>query len=108
MKLSLIKRSIRFWWQRRTRGWSDDETWCLDHTLAKHIVPRLKRFKELNNGHPGELTEKKWDKILDEMIWTFEFLEDEDKRYGDESAEDWKRIDKGLKLFGKYYYHLWW
>ena len=46
-KFHTFKRSLRFWWQRGTRGWDDSETWGLDGTLARFILPRLQRFKEV-------------------------------------------------------------
>jgi hypothetical protein len=74
---------------------------------------------------------KRWDYILDEMIWTFEQLSDwdHDGKFYDhrESRKEkdlnksvrkikvdkvglkkhWARIDNGLRLFGKYYRALW-
>lgn len=46
MKIKVIKRNIRYWFQRRTRGWSDDETWNLDYEFIKWINSRFKKFKE--------------------------------------------------------------
>ena len=100
-------RKVRYWWQRRTRGFSDDVTWSLDAEIAKFIAPRLKRFKELNNGFPGQLTSEKWDEILDEMIWAFEFHASEESSWNQDS-ELYKRAQKGLKLFGYWFPHLWW
>lgn len=56
------------------------ETWSLDITFAKYIIPRLKKFKELNNGYPGieEVnTPEKWDEALDKMIQAFEYVANE-------------------------------
>ena len=47
-----------FFWQRITRGFNDSETWNLDYTIAKLVLPRLKRFKELTNGIPGDFSIK--------------------------------------------------
>ena len=105
-----IKRVLRHWWQRRTRGFDDSETYSLDMTLAQHILPRLKRFKELNFGMPGEFqTLEEWELILDSMIEAFElsanqferdmfFLTDEEKL----------NLQIGLNNFAKYYRNLWW
>jgi hypothetical protein len=58
---------------------------------------------------------EKWNTIVDEMIWSFEqVLDDEsDEKFWTDGI-DWdglrahnKRIDKGLALFGKYYRNLW-
>lgn len=74
---------------------------------------------------------KRWDYVLDEMIWTFEQLSDwdHDGKFYDHSVSNtikdlnksvrklkvnkiglkkhWERIDNGLRLFGKYYRALW-
>jgi len=107
--------SKRFWlfvWQRRLRGWDDSDTWSLDWTVAKFILPRLKRFKELNDGHPNGFTEKSWDETIDKMIFameavalgTWEFHGDN----ADENRIYWDEVQEGLDLFGKYFMGLWW
>lgn len=47
MSLRIIKRNIKYWFQRRTRGWSDDETWNLDYEFIKWVNSRFKKYKEL-------------------------------------------------------------
>lgn len=54
------------------------DTWNMDNTLAKIILPMLKQLKATKHGYPSGLTEKKWDYILDEMIWAFEQLNADD------------------------------
>ena len=49
-----------------------------------------------------------WNWVMDEMIFAFEFILDDDKRYVDKfdpAVEN--RVANGLKLFGKYYQGLW-
>ena len=46
MSLRIIKRNIKYWFQRRTRGWSDDETWNLDCEFIKWVNSRFKKYKE--------------------------------------------------------------
>ncbi len=46
MKLRTIKQNIKYWVQRRTRGWSDDETWNLDYEFIKWVNSRFKKYKE--------------------------------------------------------------
>jgi hypothetical protein len=100
------KRTLRFFKQRRTRGWDDSETFSLDHSLAKVILPRLKRFREVTIATPASLDEKEWKEILDEMIETFEFIASE--KYWNATSEDYERLSKGLDLFAKHYFGLWW
>lgn len=46
MKIVKIKRNIKYWLQRRTRGWSDDETWNLDYEFVKWVNSRFKKYKK--------------------------------------------------------------
>lgn len=100
------------------------DTWNLDHTLAKLIYPALLQLKEEKHGVPSEFGEvggephssqqsfdfytetyndawnegiKRWDEILDKMIWAFEQLayDDYDKLYHHGKGEyDWVETDK--------------
>lgn len=103
----LIKtpRQRKFFYQRFIRGFSDDDLWNLDKTIAEFILPRLKRFKEIQCGHPSEMTEKEWKETLDKMIYAFE----ETKNQFTPISEQYKRdkIREGLKLFIYYYEGLW-
>jgi len=121
------------------------DTWSMDHTLGLIIVPMLKQLKATKHGSPSvsdadvpeELrspmgylaTEdydvddnyhKRWDWVMDEMIWAFEQIIDEtsDDHFFDRSVEPYvydkdghrahmQRIDNGIMLFGKYYQGLW-
>jgi hypothetical protein len=137
----------------------DYDTWGMDNTLAMIIVPMLKQLKATKHGCPlvdlsdvpEELRKedkderidymlKRWEWVLDEMIWTFEACADEDFDTQFYSGDvDWlfqkdedtglshmvrgpkhtftvdreamqaaqKRIENGLRLFGRYYQALW-
>lgn len=126
-------------WMKKHRLYvNPKETWSLDVNLAKYIIPRLKKFKKLNNGYPGigEMnTPEKWDEALDKMIQAFEYVIDLDEYWIDDPkydytdimfgknkefyekikenkiTEDIRRlaaINEGLQLFAKYYMSLWW
>ena len=130
------------------------DTWSMDYTLAPIILPMLKQLKETKHGAPnvdssdvpnelkmndinakeywtnGTTDEnffKRWDWIMDEMIWAFEQkVKDnwEDEYYGphipsDSGIGDFEWIDRdglkahqermsnGFRLFGKYFENLW-
>lgn len=120
------------------------DTWGMDHTLAPIILPMLKQLHKTKHGAPWvddedvpeelrstsapSLTEeeknigevdslhyKRWDWVLEEMIWAFEQKVDEssdDCFYLDGfdrvGYEVWqKRKTHAFKLFGKYYENLW-
>ncbi len=68
-----VYRPIKYWVQRQVRGFSDDETWGLNTTLGKLMLPRFRRYRELNKGihcvfwsktKSGRLTKKQEQKAL--------------------------------------------
>ena len=133
------------------------DTWSMDYTLSFIVVPMLKQLKETKHGSPlvddedapeelrstaapakendwdiDENHFKRWDWVLNEMIWAFEQNLDndsEDKFFDhtewDEKEKDFGKnlhkikIDQpglkahqdrkanGFRLFGKYYQGLW-
>ena len=136
------------------------DTWSMDSTLAPVILPMLKQLRKDKHGAPNtddsdvpanlrSTTKaavkskkdpwdtdcnhfKRWDWIMDEMIWAFEQLcaDDHESQFFDHSmARDPKdsldkqvrkikvdrvglkkhneRLDNGLRLFGKYFRALW-
>lgn len=108
----------------------DYDVWSMDNTLAHIIYPMLIKLNQQKHGAPytddtdvpeglnlraseAPPTEhdwetdknffKRWDWIINEIIWTFEqFTKDDDP---DDSYQE--RIKNGLRLFGKYYQALW-
>lgn len=100
------------------------DTWNLDHTLAKIIYPALLQLKVEKHGVPGIFVEvggedysdqmsfdfyseshdeawkegaKRWDEILDKMIWAFQQLSSDDysSQYHHGKADyDWIKTDK--------------
>ena len=131
------------------------DTWSMDHTLAHIIHPMLVQLNETKHGAPYTDDEdvpdeikstnaepkenewdtdsnhfKRWDYILNEMIWTFEqeIKDDDEKQFYDHSEGQGlpfeqsldklkvdyegleahqKRKENGFRLFGRYYQNLW-
>jgi hypothetical protein len=132
------------------------DTWSMDHTLAYMIVPMLKQLQKDKHGAPlvddedvpEELRStsappkekeydvdgnhfKRWDWVMDEMIWAFEqkLVDDSTDKFYDWTEVDKtvnindqikklkvdhegldahnKRMENGFRLFGKYYQGLW-
>lgn len=113
-KLYLLLRHLKHCWQYLTRGFSDRQLWSLDVTIASYVLPRLKRYKEINSGlpiHPEEnrsYTEKEWHEILDDMIFAMEYSVD--GRMYDSScigSEGYDRHQHGIELFAKHFHNLW-
>lgn len=113
LKWKNIKRELKFFVQRRTRGFDDSELWSLDVALAKLIYPRLKALKERTCGYPSTMTEEKWDEKLQRMIDGFEYIAKgkmwdwDDKKSTEEKIAEKKEAYKGVKLFGKHFGALW-
>jgi hypothetical protein len=109
------------------------DVWSMDHTLSYIILPMLKHLKENKGSSPtvddadvpdylrstvapssegpygiDDNFHKRWQWVLDEMIFAFEMKVDdtwEDKFYSVKEVQD--RISNGFRLFGKYYESLW-
>ena len=121
--------------QRLERGFDDTETWNMDFTVSRFIAPRLRRFIEVNNGYPGELTPEEWDEKLETMLWSFEHCNYDDFIYDKTTGEPvreggdvddnlfecyfWdlseefqdnirKRYEEGIKLFSEWFRAIWW
>lgn len=97
----------RYYKQHQENGFDDTETWGLDTTLSNLILPRLKRFREVNNGYPVGITENQWLDKLDSMIMAFEFSVHK-YEVMDRTDKENEQIKQGLKDFAEGYYDLWW
>lgn len=89
------------------------ETWNLDITFAKLVLPRLKAFKLYVNGYPDFAfnSMEEWYGAIDKMIAAFQLIAD-GKRFEimaeEERSQVEKVMDDGLDLFREYYFNLWW
>lgn len=83
------------------------DTWNLDITIAKFILPRLKLFRKVVDCYPCDLNSiEEWHDILDKMIESF-YLMATTSSYKTLN-ENYEKIEQGLDLFRKYYHDLWW
>jgi hypothetical protein len=98
--------------QLKEWGFSDTETWSLYSPIAQFILPRLIRFREITCCYPAGLTPEKWDFMLGEMIFAFDWALTSDERSvkmtKDEELNTWKRYEAGMDLFAKWFRDLWW
>lgn len=74
---------------------SDDQWYTGQLCLFEH---------EQCNPEHITIEEARWDWVLDEMIYAFSILNDDDKVW---IADDNERVNNGCRLFGKYYRALW-
>ena len=95
--------------QRLERGFDDSELWSLDCTIAEFIAPRLKAYTEAAakiGEHPFDVTEEEWQNILGEMVEGFEIYP-EHLHWVEEAKLNWKKVNKALSHFHKYFFTLW-
>ena len=126
------------------------DTWDMNSTLSMIILPMLKQLNATKHGAPttddADVPEGlrstdappkenewdiddnffyRWDYVLEEMIWAFEqIIDDDDAEFEahyhilpdgskgewmrDEFEEHNDRMQNGTILFGKYFRNLWW
>lgn len=97
-------------YQEDEEGFCPAEMWNLDNTFAMYIYSHLCYFRDYcNHGYPGNMSEKQWDKCLNDMITGFRLLiqRDETKFGSIESKNREKKIKYGLRLFAKHFSALW-
>ena len=99
------KESKKYKKQRIERGFDDTETYSLFITIAKFTLPRLKRFKELSESHPVDMSFEEWMIILDKITESLEIISKDDYFF---SLENKAKLEEGIDLFGKYFTKLWW
>jgi len=118
MKVNISKAAIEGK-EEPTVELEDHDFWSLDFTLALIILPALKEFARELNGTPAVSNEdapedlrsdddysiERWEHVLNEMIFSFGAIVNEEKYTHDEESE--VRYRNGLRLFGKYYGCLW-
>lgn len=104
------KRRNRLLKQFERQGWSDMETWNLDQRFAVWLLPRLKRFVELTNGHPMRYKNMNaWKRDLNKMIKAFEFMASpEYYDWGPKFDKKHAALNDALKMFGEVCRDLWW
>lgn len=97
--------------QRFENGFDDTETWHLDRTFALFMIPRLKRFLEVNNGIPNGETEESYNNKIKFIIEAFEDFYATDKYYKSEMPEREELISRAkqaVEYLSKLWFELWW
>ena len=98
--------------QRFEQGFDDTETWHMDRTMALFIIPRLKRFLEVNNGIPNGETEESYDEKIRFIISAFENYYVSDKYFNSVDIEERKKLTddvrQAVEYLSKLWFELWW
>ena len=93
--------------QRFENGFDDTETWHMDRTIALFIIPRLKKFIEINNGIPiGESVES-YNEKLRFIINAFENYYATNKYYESVDDNERKQLTEDVRLAVEYLFKLW-
>lgn len=96
-------RAYQWFLERSERGFDRRELWNLHDTISVFIRDRLKWFKEQCPIVPnGVSSHQQWQEILDDMIYSFDTM-----CHDWEGEIDQKRFKRGIRLFIRYYYALW-
>lgn len=129
---------VKYFFQRRIRGFDDLDRWnagwyiarcavavlkswrqCpfMGTAMRKHRIDRFGNIVELKHeelikeDYPDSFTEEEWRAIVDDIIFAFQFIIDEDLFVGNVDSEEYnknyKRHKDGLKLFSIYLTSLW-
>lgn len=116
MKLRTIKQNIKYWVQRRTRGWSDDETWNLDYEFIKWINSRFKRYKKLASKnicltyHNFTYKGKEYTQLelIDKVIEISNIVVNEDKWFSKNFEELDPIKNEIFDIFKLIFWTMWW
>lgn len=100
MKKCRCKKCISF---RKKYSFEYLDIYGFYYHLAFYIYPRLEAFKDNTFSYPCGISSKKWNNILNKMIFAFKTIAKDDNI----KNIDYKKIEEGLKLFSKYFRDLW-
>lgn len=101
-----IKRSLKWSWQRITRGFSDGDIWWMQAYLQMLLPDMLQYLKDHRMGSPvclghtdkpeDDSCHEEWDKVLDQMI----FLWRESYEYSSSKKNPY--IEEYMEILDKY------
>lgn len=81
--------TIKWGWQRATKGYSDYDTWDLDVYYSNMIIASLSQFRAETMGYPGYMENiNEWYAILDKIIFLLK------QANGDEPLEEKNKLAK--------------
>ena len=108
----------------KENGFHYEDTWNLDLTIIKFILPRLAYFRDNHDGVPNNMfiemgvdmdkpisnechdeADKLWIDKINKILYGFEIYLVRD--WYDWDFEDQKRIKDAWELFRKYFCHFW-
>ncbi len=98
--------------QIEEQGFDDTETWHLDTTLALFLIPRLKRFIQVNNGFPNGETYESYIEKLKFIVKSFEEyylnMYENEKVSLELEKERLNNAKKAVEILSELWFNLWW
>jgi len=99
-------RCLGMWAEWLFDGFSHDELWSLDITLAQFIYPRLRAFRQIEDYQTNDEHRKKFVQILKDAEEAMFLIANTDCKWRD-SKKDQKIVKKGTKALGNIFTSLW-
>jgi len=107
----------KYFIQRGLYGYADEDWWGLDDYLSTWLPNALRQYGKRGMSYPGTgeaNTPEKWKAILEKMARGFEAQKKQDditwnktKNFKTQYKKLQKEFEEGMKLFTKWYGHLW-
>lgn len=106
---------LRMAWQRARRGYSDEQLWGLNFTVAKLTVLACCMMRENAHSYPTEFSEEPvgdgrgweaWEEILLKIEAGFQAWLDEDG-YVERNPEQEAKFKEAMELYGEWFGGLW-
>lgn len=85
-------REIKFAWQRMMKGYSDRDTWDIDHWFLETMPNILEDFNKNRHGYPSDVSDEQWEKILNDMIKYFKNADEETTDFINKYSEQWDKM----------------
>lgn len=98
--------TIKYAYQRLTRGYDDRLFWDMQEYIDPMVVAFVKNLREHGHGHPSEMTQKKWNKVLDTIL--IGFVPEPEMGAGKKVWAKWLNSrNKALVLLAFYWDNMW-
>jgi hypothetical protein len=133
-KINDIPRTIKYFFQRGVRGWSDADLWGMHYYLTDLILNMIVNLKQLRHGYPCHMNDDQWGEILseiqdgfailkkcddsmEEIEWGGYYKTDEEREQVNISMKKWKarittreeeaKVERAFYLLVKHWHSLW-
>jgi hypothetical protein len=108
-------RSLKWAYQRATRGYADCDVWNIDMWFLSVMPDMLKQLESCGNSYPYDMTPTGWRATLREMARCFEEAGKEPDFGVGATLKEWeqfdkareKNLDEGFEMFRENFWDLW-